>query len=160
MAYKGNNRKIKDALISMLQGITYDTGSGPEPAFVNVLDNTKYEFEGYPSVLVLPNTLASTTAQSAQMDHTVSFATIMHFSLSDPATIETATYNQMYDLTDLIVDTVEHGDYIGQLSTIDPTITNWRMDVKQARWYVATGKIGALLLCNVDIEVTYSKDVY
>jgi hypothetical protein len=160
VAYKGMNRKIKDAVVTMLTGITYDTGSGAEPAFVSVLDNTKDEFEGYPSVRVLPNDIASVTAMNAEKDHTVSFAVIMHFPLNSPADVESDTYNHMYDLTDLIVDTSEHGDYIGQLSTIDPTIQNWMMEVKSARWYIATGKSGALLLCNVNITVSYSRYTY
>lgn len=159
-AYKGNNRRIKDALVTVLQGVTYDTGSGGEPAFVNVLDNTKDEFEGYPSVRLLPNDITSITGSSTQKDHTVSFAALMHFPLEDPANIESDVYNQMYDLTDLIVDTVEHGDYVGQLSAIDPAINNWKMEVSQATWQVVTGKIGSFLLCNVNINTTYSKDVY
>jgi hypothetical protein len=162
-AYKGNSRKIKDGLIQILQGITYgdpDPLTGVlQPAFVQVMDNTKDEFEGYPSVRVLPNVLTSATADNIDVDHTVSFAVIMHFPLSSPTNVESATYNQMYDLTDLIIDTTEHADYIGKLSTIDPTFTNWIMSVKQATWRVASGKTGAMLLCNVNVEVSYSKSV-
>ncbi|WP_427007195.1 hypothetical protein [Pseudarthrobacter sp. H2] len=158
--YKGMNRKIKDAVVTMLSGITYDTGAGAEPAFVNVLDNTKDEFDGYPSVRLLPNGMTSTTATSDEKDHTVSFAAIMHFPLNSPTDVESATYNHMYDLTDLIVDTTEHGDHINQLSAIDPTIANWIMNVTQVRWFIANGKSGALLLCNINIEVSYSKYTY
>jgi hypothetical protein len=159
-SYKGKNRRIKDGLVQILQGITYDTGAGPEPAFVSVLDNTKDEFEGFPAVVVLPNTISSMTATNAEKDHTVSFAVIMHFPLSSPDVVESDTYNHMYDLTDLIIDTTEHADYIGKLSQIDSTIQNWVMDVKQARWYVGQSKSGALLICNVNVEISYSRDVY
>ncbi len=160
-AYRGNSRKIKDALITILQGITYDTGGGAEPAFVQVLDNTKDEFEGYPSVRVLPNTLSSVTADSESRDHTVAFAVIMHFPLSSPTDVESATYNHMYDLSDLIMDTAEHADYIGQLSTIDPTFINWLMNVTQVRWYISpNAKPGPILLCNINIEVSYAKSLF
>jgi len=158
--YKGMNRRIKDALITILSGITYDTGSGAEPAFVSVLDNTKDEFEGYPAIRILPNNLSSVIVTNTQNDHTVSFAVIMHFPLNSPDEVESSIYNRMYDLTDLIIDTTEHSDYIGQLSTIDANIQNWLMTVKQGRWYIANGKAGSLLLCNLDIQVSYSKDVF
>ncbi|MEC5150872.1 hypothetical protein [Cryobacterium sp. GrIS_2_6] len=159
-AYKGKNRRIKDALVAILSGITYDTGAGAEPAFVSVLDNTKDEFEGYPAVRVLPNTIASTTSSNSSKDHVVSFAVIMHFPLNSPSEIESDIYNRMYDLTDLIIDTTEHSDYIGKLSTIDPLIQNWMMDVTSVRWHIASGKSGSLLLCNMNIDISYSKDVY
>ncbi|RAN78016.1 hypothetical protein B5P43_18465 [Bacillus sp. SRB_336] len=154
------NRRIKDALITILSGITYDTGLGEEPAFVSVLDNTKDEFEGYPAIRILPNNLSSVIDTNAQNNHTVSFAVIMHFPLNSPDEVESSIYDRMYDLTDLIVDTAEHADYIDELSTIDSAIQNWLMVVKQGRWYIANGKAGSLLLCNLDIEVSYSKDVY
>lgn len=160
MTYKGMNRRIKDALVTILSGITYDAGGGAEPAFVSVLDNTKDEFEGYPAIRVLPNNLSSVVVENTQNDHTVSFAVIMHFPLNSPGEVESSIYNRMYDLTDLIVDTAEHADYLGTLSSIDPQIQNWIMVVKQGRWYIANGKAGSLLLCNLDIEITYSKDVY
>ena len=77
-AYVGNNRLIKDAVISILQAITYDAGGGAEPAFVQVLDNTHDAFDGYPSVRVLPNTLKSVTETNMSREHTVSFAAIIH----------------------------------------------------------------------------------
>jgi hypothetical protein len=158
-AFKGKNRRIKDALVTILQGITYDAGSGAEPAFVSVLDNTKDEFNGYPAVRVLPNNLSSVTGSTFQRDHTVSYAVIMHFPLEDPSNIESNLYNQLSDLSELIVNTMEQADKSATLSAIDPQIQDWKIDVKSARWYVASGKAGALLLSNVDIEVTYSQDL-
>jgi hypothetical protein len=158
-AYKGRNRRIKDALVTILQGITYDAGSGAEPAFVSVLDNTKDEFEGYPAVRVLPNNLASVTGSTYQRDHTVSYAVIMHFPLEDPNNIESQLYNQLSDLSELIVNVMEQADKSATLSSIDPVIQDWKIDVKSARWYVAAGKAGSLLLSNIDIEVTYSQDL-
>lgn len=153
------NRRIKDGIVGVLQGITYDTGSGPEPAFVSVLDNTKDEFQGYPSVRVLPNDFNSEPGEMSQRDHTPSFTLILHLPLESASEIESATYDQMYDLTDLIVDALEHADYEGTLNGESLTHNTWRLVVPQVSWFVATGKAGALLLCNIDVEVSYSKNV-
>lgn len=159
-SYKGMNRRLKDALVTILSAVQYDAGGGPENAFAQVIDNTHDEFEQSPTLRILPNRLASITGSDTQKDHTVSLSAIMDFPLQDPANIESTTYNQMYDLVDLVVDTIEHADYIGQLSEIDPLIKNWKMDVTQATLSLAGTKEGAALLCNINIELTYSKDVY
>lgn len=153
---KGMSRRIRDAVIEILKTIEYKG----EPAFVSVLDNTKDSFNGYPALRVLPDNLATVTSQTAEKDHTVSFAAIMHFPLESPTDIESKTYNSMLDLTDLIVDVLEKADHRDEISEIDPTVVNWRMDVTQAPWSVATGKAGSLLLCEIGIAVTYSKTVY
>lgn len=161
VAYKGMTRRIKDAVVTILGGIKYDpTGAGTnEPAFVSVLDNTKDDFEGYPAVRVLPNRLASATATNMERDHTPSLAIIVHWPLEDPANVESALFNQMYDITDLIVDAIEHGDYIGELSTLDAAIPSWMMNVRDARWTTGKGKAGALLLLSINIDISYSKDI-
>lgn len=158
-AYIGRSRRIKDALVQILHGITYDTGAGAEPAFAQVADNTHDEFTSYPAVRVLPNVLVSTTAAFAQKDHAVTFAVITSLPLNNPDDIESATYNHMYDLADLITDTLEAADYDDLLTDIDPQVSNVVMEVNQGRWYVAEGGTGSLLLCNIEVQVTYAKDV-
>lgn len=160
-AYKGRNRRIKDALVTILTGINYDPGgTGAEPAFVSVLDNTKDKFEGYPAVTILPNNLGSATGSNTEKEHTVDFAIFTHLPVEDSNTVESALYNQMYDLTDLIIDTLEHADFINTLGTADPTIQNLKMEVPQTRWFIAQGKSGGLLIVNVDVQITYSIDVH
>jgi hypothetical protein len=156
-AYKGMSRHLKDALITILQGIKYDVGNGPEAAFTNVIDNTDNSFESSPTVEVLPETITSVSALTAEKDHTVGFIVRMIWNLQDSSTTESQKFNQAYDLVDLIINTVEHGDYIGQLSTIDPTIQSWLMDVKQAKGWIASGKAGALLIWQVNIIISYSQ---
>lgn len=154
-AYSGYSKRIKNALMTILQGITYDAGSGPEPAFVQVLDNTHDEFEGYPSIRILPNKLPSKSAAVGDFDHTVSYALLTTFPLESTLDIESSTYDQLYDLTDLVVNTLEHADYTGQLSAIDPTIQDWMMNVPLSRWHVGQGKTGALLIGEITVEVSY-----
>ncbi len=152
-ATPGMSRRIKDALVTLLSGLQY----GGEPAFIQVLDNTKDEFKGYPSIRVLPSTLSSTDGDSASRDHTVEYAAIMHFQLQSQTDVESDVYDQMYDRTDLIVNTLEHGDQENELNEIDSGIQDWIMSVPSANWYVGQSKAGALLLCNVIIRVTYSQ---
>ena len=149
---RGMSRRIKDAIVSILAGIEYEG----ETAFVSVLDNTKDEFTGYPSVRVLPSELSSSELDSADRDHAVEYAAIMHFPLNSPTDVDSEVYDRMYDLTDLIINTLELHDQDGGLSAIDPEIQAWLMSVPSARWYVGQSEAGALLLCNVTIKVRYS----
>lgn len=158
-AYKGASRKIKDGLVQILQGITYDTGAGAEPAFTSVISSSTDQFEGSPVAMVLPSALDSQTAASAQFDHTNAFSVWIFLSITDPASVEDAVYSQMLDLVDLVVDTTEHDDYIGRLSQIDPTFQNWIMNVSHTRIYTAAGKGGAYLVADMSITISYSKDV-
>jgi hypothetical protein len=151
----GMNRMIKDALVTILTGLTY----GGETAFANVTDNTHNDFEGSPIARVLPGGYQSVTGSNVQRDHTVSYSIILSWPLENPSDVEADLYNQMYDLTDLIVDTLQHDDYIQKLSTINPLITNWLLDANRATWRIAAGKIGALLLCEINVMVSYSKDI-
>jgi hypothetical protein len=158
---RSRTRRIKDALISILEGIQYDVGNGPEPAFSAVLDNTHNDVEGSPVARVLPGRgIKVSTGSNTQKDYQVPFSVIISWPLEDPSDIEQSLYDRMYDITDLILEKVAAEDYIGELSTIDPQIINWRMDVSGTNWRLAAGRGGALLLCEVQIEVTYSQDVF
>lgn len=151
----GMNRKIKDALVTILTGLTY----GGEPAFVSVLDNTHSEFAGSPVARVLPDGYRSVTGSNYQKDHMVSFSVIISWPIEDPSNIEADLYNAMYDLTDVVVNALELGDHAGRLSAIDPTIQDWKLDVTRANWRLAAGKTGALLLDEIIVEITYSQDI-
>lgn len=157
---RGLNRRIKDALVTILSGMTYDAGAGAEPAFANVVDNTHNDFEGSPIARVLPSDYTSVTGSNVQRDHTVTYSVILSWALEDPRDIEANLYNQMYDLTDLIVNTLQSDDYSGELTSLDPKIQDWMMNVNQATWRIGAGKTGALLLCEIKVAVTYSQDIY
>ncbi|MGO4470336.1 hypothetical protein AB4Y95_00155 [Arthrobacter sp. M-10] len=159
-SYKGDSRKIKDGLVQILQGITYDGGSGQEPAFAQVITDSRDQFEASPTVMILPTGLTSQTSTNVEFDHTNSFSLWIFLSITDPEAVESAVFDQMLDLVDLVVDTTEHADRIGQLSTIDPTFQNWMMNIARSRIYVSGGKGGAYLVADMTVQVSYSKDVF
>ena len=152
---RGMSRRIKDALVQIVSAIEYEG----EPAFVQVIDNTKDQFEGYPSAVILPSQIGITDADNVDKDHVVTFTAIMHWPLSDRTVVEQDVFNQMYDLTDLVLHTLEHSDYTGELSQIDPAIQSWMLNTTQARWYTGSSKSGPLLLCAFNVEVSYSQFV-
>src|SRR5688500_15917120 len=121
-AYNGKSKRIKNALKTLLGGIQYDIGSGNEPAFVSVLDNTTGEFDGYPSLRVLPGDLDTEKASVAENERTTAYVIYVHLPLESKPATEAATYDKMYDLTDLILDCLDEGDYDNSLSAIDSTI--------------------------------------
>ncbi|MEA9986253.1 hypothetical protein [Subtercola sp. RTI3] len=156
---RGLNRRIKDALVTILSSLQYDAGSGAEDAFVDVVDNTRDAFEGSPIARVLPDGFASTPGSNSQNDHTPKFDVIVSWPLEDPSDVESALYDQLYDITDLIVNKVEHDDWVDELTQIDPNIQNWIMDIGKVSWRIASGKSGALLLLEIVIGITYSQDL-
>lgn len=151
--YKGQARKIRDAVMTILSGIQYNG----EPAFVDVVSSATDQFDGYPSVAVLPNGQTSINADNVSYEHTIKFASIMFFELSDPDVVSSAQYDHMLDLSDLIHDAVEQADNSNELDAIDPTISNFMMNATNFTWTVATGTVGSMLLAELDIEVSYSK---
>ena len=64
----------------------------------------------------------------------------------------------MYDLTDLIINTLDRGDYVGALENIDPDLGTWMLNATRGDWYVTDTAVGNVLMCDVNIEVKYSKD--
>lgn len=153
--YKGNTRKIRDGIVTILNSISYNN----EPAFKSVTNNTADQFDGYPVARVLPNKMANTTADSESYDHAPSFTVIITWPLADPNVIEEDLFNAAMDYVDLVVDTVEHADRIDALVQNDGTLPWNFMDVTQAVWDSVRGKTGgALLAVFITVEVTYSKN--
>ena len=151
----GMNRNIKDALVTILGSLTY----GGEPAFTAVLDNTRDETDGQPIARVLPAGFKSATATNVTRDHTVSYSIILTWSLQDPSDIESNLYDALYDYTALIVNALESDDYTGELTKINSSITDWLMNVPDVKWRLAVGKNGALLCCEVTVDISYSQEL-
>jgi len=156
-AYNGYSKRIKNALKTVLSGITYDTGGGAEPAFISVLDNTKGEFDGYPSVRILPGDMTTTKGSVAENDRVINFVIRVHLELENKPETESAIYNWMYDLTDLIIDTLDVGDYTGALHTADNSLNTLFLDATRGDWMVAETNSAAVLLCDVNCGIRYSK---
>ncbi|WOI85994.1 hypothetical protein [Rhodococcus qingshengii] len=148
-------RKIKDALKQVLSGIEYED----EPAFIEVVGSTDGEFEGYPSVRVLPERIDNAKGAMGQNDREVNFKAIVHMRLESGDAIQEHTIDHMTDLTDLIMDALDQGDYLDTLDDIDPDIGTYIMKATDAVWDVIDSSAGAILLLVVSISATYSKDL-
>lgn len=157
-AYSGKSKRIKNALVTLMSGVQYDAGSGNEPAFVSVLDNTQGEFTGYPSLRVLPNDVTNEKYSTHQSDRTVAFVARVHIPLEETPESEAAAFDKVYDLTDLIIDAIDVADSDGTLNTLDATLGVLLMDADRGDWTVQVGQSGVMLLCDVNVTVRYSKN--
>lgn len=151
----GKSRSIKDALVQVLSEIQ----NGDEPAFVEVTDSTSKDFEGHPSVRVLPNYIENNKGSMSQNDRDVWFQVVVHLKLEDVTKVQSETIDQMYDLTDLIMDTLDEADFNNTLAEKDRTIGTYMMDADRADWDVVESKGGALLMLVIGVQVSYSKDL-
>ncbi len=158
-AYKGKIRRIRDALVGILQGVAYDAGGGAEPAFGLVTSDPALEFTKEPFCLVFPAPSTDAKGAVGQQDRTVAFAIFITLSMETATRTQQQTYDYMSDLTDLILDGIDEGDYIDSLNTIDPTLGTWLMQATRSNMQPGETKGGAVLLCSIDISVTYSKNL-
>lgn len=158
-AYKAKSRKIRDALVTILQGLTYDAGGGAEPAFALVTGDPSLEFQQEPFALVFPAPILSTKAATGQNDREVQFSLLVLLNMEGGGRTQNSTYNYMYDLTELIMDALDKGDFHDVLNTADPTLGTWLMDSSRGTFLPAETKSGAALLCTIDVSVTYSLDL-
>lgn len=146
----GRTRQIKDAVIAKLVAMG-SVADGTK--LITVLDNTKGQFEGYPSAQVLPLTLENKVLANHQMERTSGYAVLLHIPLEDTPETEQAAYNAMYDLVDLITDTFDTGSYdmgLGFVLLFETTLADYQ---------VVTMKNGVTLLVRIDIKAMYTKDV-
>ncbi len=65
----------------------------------------------------------------------------------------------MYDLTELILDTLDSADFHDSLNTTDSSIGTWLMDVQTGGFTPADTKSGGVLLCTINLTVSYSKNL-
>lgn len=158
-AYSGKSKRIKNALMAILTAIQYDAGGGTEAAFTSVIDSTKDEFDGYPVLRVLPGHIDDTKGAVGQNDRQVNFMLLGHLPLEDVSTVPAASFDKMYDLTDLIIDTLDEGDFTDALNNEDGTLGTWLMNVSRGDWTTVNTKAGAQLTWNIDVTVSYSKEL-
>lgn len=156
--YNGKSKRIKNALMEMLSGIKYDAGPGPEDAFVIVTDSTKEEFDGYPVLQVLPDAPSNEKAAMGQNDRGLNLVLRTHLPLEETEE-GSPTIDKMYDLTDLILDTLDEGDFDNALNESDPTLGTWILDANRGIWEPIQTAAGVVMLCDINVEVKYSKDL-
>jgi hypothetical protein len=153
----GNSRKIRDAIVSTLTGLVYLS----EPAFVSIKTSTQGEFNGYPSLRVMPDPLGieNKPSEMSQNDRTVTTSVLGHILLEDTPDSEDVAINRMLDLTDLIIDALDKADYEQNLPDLDLDSQSYVLNADRAEWTFADSSAGAILLFLVNVHVTYSKDL-
>ena len=156
--YNGISKRTKNALIAIMSAVTYDAGSGAQPAFQDVIGTTEGEFDGYPILRVLPGELRTEKAATAENERTLVFILRTVLPLEETTEASSAAYDKMYDLTDIILDTLDHGDYQGILTDTDPTLPTWMLNATRSDWIVAPTPAGVMLVCDVNVEVRYLKE--
>ncbi len=159
MAYKGKTRHIRDALVTLLQGVTYDAGGGSEPAFGLVTADPSQEFTTEPFCLVYPAMSQDVKGATGQNDRTAAFAIFVMLNMETGTRTQAQTYNYMSDLTDLILDALDEGDFNDSLNISDNTLGTWLMDASRSDFRPAETKGAAVLLCSIDVAITYSKNL-
>lgn len=169
MSYNGNSKRIKNALMAMLTAIQYDAGGGAENAFAQVLDNSRNIFDGYPNAQVLPGDITVERPTTGQADKAPAYIVRIRIPLESldaanetrtPDEIQSAAYDQMYDLTDLVIDAVDQADHDASLTDDAGLISITMMDATRGDWLVVTAADGSVLLCDVNLAVSYSRNLY
>ena len=112
---------IKDALITLLQGLEYKS----EPAFAKVTGYYIDSFNEYPLAVVLLGTTDSNYGSSAQNDRIDNFEINIIVSLEDKGKSLDEAQAYVYDLLDLVRDAIDKSqDLNGLLVYMNPTISN------------------------------------
>jgi hypothetical protein len=149
---KSKIRSIKDALVTLLSGIHVDG----EPAFVEVKGHPRGEFDGYPGVRVLPRKpIDNEKGAMAEQDRTNSFIVRVHM----PSTDEGGEFDKMYDLTELIIDTLDQADQDDALNEIDSSIGTYLLNTTGGDWFEQNTQAGLVIMADINVEVGYSKEL-
>lgn len=156
VAYSGRSKRIKNALKQVVSAIQYDAGSGAENLYQEVTDTTADQFDGYPVLQILPGDYTTEKAAFNQNDRSVNLVLRTHLRIE---TQTAATYDKMYDMTDLLLDALDQADDDNSLNTIDATLGTWILNAIRGDWSVVDSAQGSILLCDVNVEVKYSKDL-
>ena len=151
----GMSRRIKDALVLLAQGLQYDG----EQAFQQVVDNDRQAFSGWPSLQVLPNDLMLERESTDQSDKTVGFFYRIWIPLEDTDESQTSAWNQLLDLSDILVDAIADTDSEQSLADGQGLISVMMMDAQRAGWLELPTKSGASLVCDVTVTIRYSKNL-
>lgn len=159
-AYVGKSRRIKDALVALLEGVTYDKGSGAGPAFQKVLGSNWSGFDGYPVAQVLPGREATSRPTTGQADKTPDYIVRIRLPLEDTEQSEQETFDYMYDLSDLVIDAIHDADQRSTLEDGRGPLDIYQMDCEQGDWLEVASDNGSNLFFDINVTVSYSKDLY
>lgn len=165
-AYKSKQRAIKDALVTMLAAIQLDAGTGAEDAFALVTDDPSKDFDtGYPYLLVFPADTQDEHVVTDESQRIVGYTLIMLIPLEDKdnsyagSTGQLAAYNKMYDLSELVLDALDIGDWHSSLNQIDSSLGTLMVNSSRSGISVGDAKGGSVLICSIDVGVMYTKQL-
>jgi hypothetical protein len=163
-AFDSMPKRIKNALMLMLGAIQYDTGAGATAAFKQVLDNSRGVFIGWPNVQVLPGSMTDDRQSVDQADITVEYILRLRIPLEDTDQDQSSAFDMVYDLTDLIVDAVDSADQDSTLAdgtgNLASLLGNFLMQASRGEWIVYPANEGDIFVCDVNVQITYSKSLH
>lgn len=151
MPTKSTARSIKDALVTLLEGITYNA----EPAFGLVTDDPSLEANQEPFALVYPAPSTSKVVVVGEQDRTTCFDIFVTLSLENGQRTQVQTYNLMYDLTELIQNCLDVGDFNDSLNAIDTSLSINLMTAESSTFYPAKTDTASVLMCQVKVCITW-----
>lgn len=157
--YNGKAKRIKNSLVALLTGIQYDAGSGPEDAFQQVLGSNYGTFTGWPNVQVLPGHEAVTVVTTHQNDKAPDYIIRVRIALEDTSQSQDAAFEQMYDLSDLMIDAISDADHDSTLNDSEGTLGVYMMNINQGDWAILPTNGGLCLAFDLIVQVTYARDM-
>jgi hypothetical protein len=152
--FVGNIVGIKNGLLSLLQGVQYDAGSGAEAAFGLVTDDPSQEFQDEPYCLLLPGDFMDEQVVVGANDYTIPFVVLIMLSLENGQRRQPATYDYMYKLVELTLNTLDTADFTDALNTTTG-LNTYIMQTSKARVAPGETKGGAVLLARIDVSIRY-----
>lgn len=145
---ESKGKDIKDAIIALVEGIQLDG----EPAFLEVKGHPWGQFDGYPSVRVLPADQSTEKGAFGQNDRTVSLSIRTHLPVSESG----SEFDQMYVLTDLIMDALDVADFN---NTFSGSLGTYVLNASRGAWQEDDTQSGPVIACDIDVDVSYSKNL-
>lgn len=145
------SKAIKNALVDLIDDLTYED----ETAFTSVVGHNGGEFDGYPAVRVLPGDTTTEKASVSQNDRTLTFIVRTHLPVKEDG----SEVDYMYDLTDLLLDQFDSGDFLNALNAKDATIKTHILNATRGDWFDSDTGTGVVLMCDINVEVRYSKNL-
>lgn len=155
-AYKSNARAFKDALVTILQGVQLDTGSGAETAFALVTDDPSKAFNQEPYCLVYPGKSEDTVAATHMNDRSQGYLIIIVLSLENGQRTQPQSYDLMYDLTELCLDALDNANWTDAMNS-PVNLGTWWLHTSHNEPIVGDSKGAAILIGTIDVDVNFSK---
>lgn len=158
-AYLSPTRALKNALVSLIQTIQYDAGSGPEQAFQLVTTDPKAAFDQEPYCYVHRTKTTSKVVQTGSNDRTVNFGAVIVLSLENDQRTQQQTYDYMDDLTELVQNSLDNADFTDALSQYQSAVNTYIVTAQTSEPVAAESNGGAVLINTIDIAIKYIFDL-